>query len=259
MRVFCATAPLCLTLTAASAQTASQSPPSTQPAFAFEVVSIHMVAPYSEDEIRRGLGDFPWSTFPTSRFFAHHLTLKMLIGLAYGVDQKYIQGGPDWLDSQAYDIEAKVEGERQLTYEQIKPLLQHLLEQRLEVATHRVTKMFPGYALIVAKGGEKLQPAKGDTRPHANIFSNRLQAQHMDLDHFVEILSHPIGYPVVDKTGITGNFDFDLSYAPANDPGSPLPSLFTALQEQLGLKLETQKVPVEMLVIDHADKIPTEN
>jgi uncharacterized protein (TIGR03435 family) len=257
VRAFYATALLYLTLTAASAQTASQSPPTSQPAF--EVASIHTVAPYSEDEIRRGLGDFPWSAFPTSRFFAHRLTLKMLIGLAYGVEQKYIQGGPDWLDSQAYDIEAKVEGEHQLTYEQIKPLLQHLIEQRLKVATHRVTKMFPGYALIVAKGGEKLQSAKADTRPHANIFSNRLQAQHMDLDHFVEILSHPVGYPVVDKTGITRNFDIDLGFAPANDPSSPLPSLFTALQEQLGLKLESQRVPVEMLVIDHADKIPTEN
>jgi uncharacterized protein (TIGR03435 family) len=257
VRAFYATALLYLTLTAAFAQTASQNPPTSQPAF--EVASIHTVAPYSEDEIRRGLGDFPWSAFPTSRFFAHRLTLKMLIGLAYGVEQKYIQGGPDWLDSQAYDIEAKVEGEHQLTYEQIKPLLQHLLEQRLKVATHRVTKMFPGYALIVAKGGEKLQPAKADTRPHANIFSNRLQAQHMDPDHFVEILSHPVGYPVVDKTGITGNFDIDLSYAPANDSSSLLPSLFTALQEQLGLKLESQRVPVEMLVIDHADKIPTEN
>jgi uncharacterized protein (TIGR03435 family) len=256
VRTFCATALLCLTLTAASAQTASQSP-SAPPAF--EVASIRMVAQYSEDEMRRGLGDFPWSTFPTSRFFAHHLTLKMLIGLAYGVDQKYIQGGPDWLDSQADDIEAKVEGEHQLTYEQIKPLLQHLLEQRLKVATHRITKTFPGYALIVAKGGQKLQPANADTRPHAYILSNRVEAQHMDMEHFVEILARPVGYPVVDKTGIAGNFDIHLSYAPASNPDSSLPDLFTALQEQLGLKLESQKVPVEMLVIDHVEKIPTEN
>jgi uncharacterized protein (TIGR03435 family) len=81
----------------------------------------------------------------------------------------------------------------------------------------------------------------------------------MDMAHFVPILSHPVGYPVVDKTGITGNYDIKLSYAPANDPNSNLPDLFTALQEQLGLKLESQKVPVEILVIDHVDRIPTEN
>jgi uncharacterized protein (TIGR03435 family) len=73
------------------------------------------------------------------------------------------------------------------------------------------------------------------------------------------ILERPAGHPVVDKTGIAGNFEIKLRYAPPNDSKSDLPDFFTALQEQLGLKLEPQKVPVEMLVIDHADKIPTEN
>jgi uncharacterized protein (TIGR03435 family) len=81
----------------------------------------------------------------------------------------------------------------------------------------------------------------------------------MDTGHFVQILSRPAGGPIIDKTGVHGKYDINLSYAPANDPTSSLPSLFTALQEQLGLKLESQKVPVEYLVIDHVDRTPTEN
>lgn len=259
MRAFCATALLCVTFTAASAQTTSQSPSSAP--LAFEVASVRMVDshPHPIEDLKKGIGLSSWSTFPSNRFFAHNVDLKILISLAYGVDDKYILEAPDWLDTQMYSIDATVDGERELTYEQMKPLLQNLLQERFGLTTHRETKTLAGFALTAAKGGPKLQPAKADTPSHAYIFPNRVQAQNLDIEHFVEILTHPAGYPVVDKTGIAGNFDFDLSYAPANDPNSPLPSLFTALQEQLGLKLESQKVPVEMLVIDHLDKIPTEN
>ena len=229
----------------------------TQPAF--EVASIRAAAPYTEDEVRSGIANTPFSSFPTNRFTARRLTLKFIVGLAYGVDQQNIQGDPEWLDSQHYSIEAKVEGDQKLTYDQIKPLLQRLLEERFHLATHRVTKLTSGYALIIAKGGPKLPPAKEGATPHAYILANGLQAQSMDMAHFAPILSRPVGDPVVDKTGLTGNYDIKLSYAPANNPNSDLPDLFTALQEQLGLKLESQKVPVEALVIDHVDRIPTEN
>ena len=218
-----------------------------------------MVDPYTEEEVRSGIANTPFSTFPTSHFSARRLTLNFLVALAYGVDQNYIQGDTDWLDSQHYTIEAKVEGDKELTYEEIKPLLQHLLEERFHLAIHHVTKLTSGYALIVAKSGPNLAPAKEGTTPHAFTLRDGLQALNMDMTHFVHILSLPAGAPVVDKTGIVGNYDFKLSYAPANDPNSNLPSLFTALQEQLGLKLESQKVPVEHLIIDHVDRIPTEN
>ena len=81
----------------------------------------------------------------------------------------------------------------------------------------------------------------------------------MDTAHFAGVLAHRADQPVVDKTGLTGVYDFKLSYAPANDPSSSLPDFFTALKEQLGLKLESQKVPVEFLVIDQVDKILAEN
>jgi uncharacterized protein (TIGR03435 family) len=257
VRVFCATALLCICLAAADAQATSQNPPPAQGAF--EVASVHMVSPHTVDDLQKGIGLAAWSTFPAARFFAHNVDLKVLIALSYGVDDKYILSAPDWLDTQMYSIDATVEGGRELTYEQMKPLMQSLLEQRFHLAIHRETRMSSGFALTVAKGGPKLQKAKADGQPHAYIFPNRLEAQHMDMEHFVEILTHPVGYTVVDKTGLTGDFDFNVSYAPANDPNSSLPSLFTALQEQLGLKLESQKVPVAMLVIDQVNRIPIEN
>ena len=86
-----------------------------------------------------------------------------------------------------------------------------------------------------------------------------LRAQNIPMRSLAAMLSHPIGGPVVDKTEIAGNYDFKLSYAPEGATDSTLPSIFTAVQDQLGLKLEPQKVPVEMLVIDHVEKVPTEN
>lgn len=248
---------LCLTL--ASVPAHPQTPTSPAPQLDFEAASIHMVAPLSEQELRQGLGNVPWSTFPGNRFTGHRITLEILISLAFGVDSKYIEGDPDWLGSQQYSMEAKVEGDKELTYEQMQPLFQHLLEERFHLVTHRVTKPTSGFVLIVAKGGPKLTPGKEGVTPHGQILPNGLQDYNVDMAHFAAILARPAGAPVVDKTGIQGNYDFNLSYAPANDSASNLPNFFTALQEQLGLKLESQKVPIDYLVIDHVDRTPTDN
>ena len=138
-------------------------------------------------------------------------------------------------------------------------MLQHLLEERFHLATHRVTKFTSGYALVVAKGGTKLQPGEDHTSTNGYIVSNAIRSPSIGMGGFASMLSSPIGYPIVDKTGISGNFNIKLSYAPANDRNSTLPDIFTALQEQLGLKLESAKVPVDFLVIDHVDRVPTEN
>lgn len=215
--------------------------------------------PHPIEDMIKGIGVYSGSTFPTHYFFAHNANLNMLISIAYDVDGRYIQGGSDWLESQSYDIDAKVDGDKELSYEEIKPLLQHLLEQRFHLATHRVTRPTSGYALLVAKSGPRLVPSKEGGTPRGQILPDRLQLWNATLKGFAGILSRPAGYPVIDKTGILGSYDFDLSYAPNNDPNSDLPSLFTALQEQLGLKLQSQKVRVEFLVIDHVDRNPTEN
>lgn len=229
---------------------------------AFEVASIRMVDSsfHSVEDLQKGIGLFSMSSFPTNLFTAKNATLSLLIQIAYNVDtQHQISGQPGWMDSQEYDISAKVEGDQQLTLKQMQPLLQRLLEQRFHLQTHRETTLSSGYALVVAKGGAKLNPGKEGRKPYFQIVPNGLQATHSTAKDLTAALSVAIHQPVVDKTGLTGVYDINLSYAPMNDANSTLPSIFTALQEQLGLKLEPQKVPVETLVIDHADKIPTEN
>jgi uncharacterized protein (TIGR03435 family) len=263
-----------LTITLAAIPARCQSPPQTtpsaQPASApaqqpeFEVASVRMVDPHSATDILRGIGQFSVSTYPTTRFFMHNTSLDILIASAYGIDALYIQNDPDWTHSQGYDIDATVEGERPLTHEEIEPLLQNLLQQRFHLSVHHEMKTASGFVLVVAKGGPKLQPAKEGAQPHdypfhAALLPNRLDAWGISIDTLAQLLAHPAGQPVVDKTGLTGTYDIVLKFATANDPDSNLPDIFTALQEQLGLKLVPQKVPVDLLVIDHVDKIPTDN
>ena len=188
----------------------------------------------------------------------HHANLGFLIRTAYGFDYHRVSGEPDWIDSQSYDLNAKVEGDALLTREQMQPLLQNLLQERFHLAVHREQKIVPGYALVIAKGGSKLQPNKGAPF-HGMIGSNEIRFWNDSIKSFVDILESPVERPIIDRTGLGGTYDIALKFATADDPDSNLPDIFTAVQEQLGLKLVPQKVPVEILVIDHVDKIPTEN
>jgi len=198
--------------------------------------------------------------YPANRFTAKNATLGILISIAYGVDSNKILNEPGWFGSESdrYDVAAKVDGDAGLTREQMQPLLQHLLEQRFHLTTHREQRELQGYALVVAKGSPKLQPNKG-APPLAYRFENKLLVQDATLRSFAGSLELPAGRPVIDKTGIEGIYDFTLKFSTADHPDQTLPDLFTALQEQFGLKLDSQKVPVDVLVIDHVDKTPTEN
>jgi uncharacterized protein (TIGR03435 family) len=216
----------------------------------FEVASVRLSPPDH--------GFTSVSPYGSDTFTARNATLAYLMTIAFGVDSNQISGGPGWLDSQTYDITAKAEGNGGLTREQLRPLLRELLEQRFQLTTHRENKDLSGYALVVAKGGPKLQANQGAPQV-INLFSDRLLAQNVSMQTFAGVLAMPTGRPVVDKTAIEGMYDFNLRFAPNGANDSPLPSLFTALQEQFGLKLQSQKVPVEMLVVDHVEKTPTEN
>jgi uncharacterized protein (TIGR03435 family) len=200
-------------------------------------------------------------TYPANRFTASGITLELLTSIAYGTGHNRIIGGPSWFDLQRYDISAKVEGDVGITREQMQPLIQNLLEQRFHLVAHRQQKLVPGYALVVAKDGFKLKPNtnKSEVQPHSQVLANELQGWNIPASTLAFLLEIPAGDPVVDKTGITGNYDIKLSYTTAGFPNSNLPDLFTAVQEQFGLKLVPQKVPVDTLVIDQVDKTPTEN
>jgi uncharacterized protein (TIGR03435 family) len=179
--------------------------------------------------------------------------LELLIEIAFGVPDTQISGAPSWLGSERYDVNAKAVDGVSLTYDQLKPRLQQLLVQRFKLATHRETKIFDGYALIVAKGGPKLQPTKGSTA-QGIIYPSGLRIPNATMEGLASWLTGPTGRHVIDKIGIEGNYDIQLEYAPLGSDDTFLPSIFTAVQKQLGLKLEHQKVPVEILVIDHVER-----
>ncbi len=211
------------------------------------------------------------------RFSIFNLTLKDLVMFAYF----QVFGGPGWITADQYDIEAKAEGNPDQN--QMRLMLQALLQDRFKLALRHDTKELPIYELTVAKGGFKLQPQKPgdcikydpDNPPgpgHKNSdFSGNLSNGSGSFDgtsasmaDLATMFSYTVGRKVVDKTGIAGQFRVHLTFAPdevaggAAAPADAGPSFFTALQEQIGLKLESAKGPVEVLVIDSVEK-PSEN
>ena len=238
-------------LTATSVQGHSQSKPDASQSF--EVASVR---PAPADH-----GYTSISPSGAAQFTANNVSMMVLVEMAYGVNGNQISASPSWFDSDLYDIAAKPEGDIGLSYEQMRPMLQQLLKQRFQLAVHREKKDVPGYVLVVAKSGPKLQAGK-ESSAGLYILQDGLQGPSMSMATLAGMLASPVGRPVIDKTGLTGNYDIKLSYAPvAADAStdSTLPSIFTAVQEQLGLKLEGQKVPVDFVVIDHAEKVPSDN
>lgn len=253
----------------------------------FEVASIKPAAPDARGMYVR--------TTPGGRLSVNNMTLKEMIVFAWRIQPYQVSGGPSWLDSIHYDISAKPEsspkqGELQL-------MLQALLEDRFQLTIHRETKELPIYALVLARKDGKLGPklieAKEggcETFDPANppgprepgqaprLFCGNqmmsftsMTAVSVPVANIIPMLARTLGRTIVDKTGLTGKFNLNMQWTPddaqlamlppdaprpASDPSGP--SIFTALQEQLGLKLESQKGPVEILVIDRAEK-PSEN
>ena len=191
-------------------------------------------------------------------FTMREVTLELAIEWAFKVDAMQLAGRTDWLNTQFYEISAKPEGDAGLSYDQLRPLVQQLIEERFHLSYHRETQQRKGYALVIAKGGPKLTASKSNGG-FGYIFKGRIRAQNRNAGALASMLAFPLGQPVVDRTGLKGNYDFDINFAPMDGTDSPLPSIFTALEEQLGLKLVSQQVPVEIFVIDHVDRVPTEN
>lgn len=223
---------------------------------------------------------------------ANGLPVKMLIGFAYNMKDFQISGGPGWIDSERYDIEAKMDETtiaalKKLTPEQAteqrRLMLQSLLADRFNLKVSRASKELPIYALVVAKNGPKLtksaDPPSGPDGPgprnRIRFQMGELSATGAPISILVDQLARELDRKVVDKTGLEGRYDFtlhwnsdrqglsaagpaDASQGPAPSSDSSGPTIFTALQEQLGLKLESQKGPVETLIIESIAK-PSEN
>jgi bla regulator protein BlaR1 len=205
------------------------------------------------------------------RFSAVNTTLKRLIGQAYNVEPYQLEGGPKWMETEKFTIVAKLEDEdakspssREERGRILDAALQDLLETRFHLQTHRESKIMPCFALVVAKGGPKfheVEPKGGSTW---NNNRGTLAAKQISMEGLAAFLAGVTERPVKDMTGLKAVYELKLEWTPENPGGEPkpepsnAPSIFVALQEQLGLKLETTKAPIEMLVIDRAEK-PTEN
>jgi uncharacterized protein (TIGR03435 family) len=186
--------------------------------------------------------------------------LSGLLVTAFGVRDSQMSGLPKWSETTSYDVTAKPDGDKALSDEQFREALQQLLKERLHLAFHRETKMMEGYRLVVGKGDPRLKPSKSGFPGRTQLDKDGSYASNVTLEDFSSALSSLVLHdPVVDETGIKGSFEINLKFAPNENEDSSLPSIFTAVQEQLGLKLERAKVPVEMIVVDHVDREPTDN
>lgn len=245
-----------------------------------------------------GAGDI--RALPGGRLTAEGVLARFLIQDAYGVKPFQISGGPGWVNSDRYDIDAKAQGNPSRA--QTRLMTQALLAERFKLKIHRETRELPVYVLTAAKNGINLQPPKegGCADPNTpeplpppnpgqpelapcgrvivliSVPQARLAGGMATMTDLIRPLSNLLDRPVVDKTGITERLDVHPEFAaddilglltgpygpapsgatPSADPAGP--SIFTALQEQLGLRLESAKGPVEVLVIDHVER-PTEN
>jgi uncharacterized protein (TIGR03435 family) len=207
------------------------------------------------------------------RFSATNVSLKQLLENAYDIRQDLISGISGPLDSARFDIEAKISDPdpaaiKKMTREQERQIILPLLTERFQLKTHIETKTLPVYELVLLPGGPKFKPSADQTKTgggsmsiHGSRTRADLTAHDIPMTSLGKTLAGQVHRTVIDKTGLKGNFDLTLQWSNDENPDSgaeQAPSIFTAVQEQLGLKLQPAKGPVETLVVDHA-AMPSEN
>lgn len=265
----------------------------------FEVASVKPAAPLTG----RGTPALGPGSSDPERVNYRYVTIKSLLIRAYGMPVNQIVG-PPWIEADYFDIEAKVSPGA--SKEQVNVMLQNLLADRFKLAVHRETREVSIYEMTIAKGGSKLKPYIEDLnppqpdptklvpmdkngvpilRPGQLMLTTSKEGDRTvtarkqtvgGTPGLVATLSAELGRPVVDKTGLTGDYDYSVTFSPSvrspqsqsaalPGPGAPTPSssaapeLVVALEEQLGLKLQAKKGPIEVLVVDGGSRTPTEN
>jgi uncharacterized protein (TIGR03435 family) len=236
--------------------------------FATLSTAFAQVPAFDVASIKLHKGEVTFSSDPSPRgrrVTATASTLLDMITYAYGMRYDQISGGPNWAGTAHYDLEARSEGEGALTTVQSRQMVQSLLADRFQLKVRRETQEVPIYVLVVGKNGPKFKESAPDAANGNHVRGNdkglHMEATKGTMASLVNQLSHTAGRPVLDGTGLTGTYAYTLDWFPANRvPPTDLyaPSMFDALQEQLGLKLESSKGPQERLVIEYAAK-PSEN
>jgi uncharacterized protein (TIGR03435 family) len=214
----------------------------------FEVASIH---PNTANDTRTSM-NWGGPTFTVTGF-----TLKRLVMQAFDLQDFQVMGGPSWMDKDRWDITAKAPDGVNTKPEVLRGMLQMLLHDRFHLTTHLETKTMTVLSLTVAKGGARLKQSAPDSPNSWTTGRGLLKGTNQTTADFARMLAGQLGQQVVDKTGLTSKFDYELKWEADSAKGEG-PSIFAALQEQMGLKLESEKAPVQILVVDRADR-PTEN
>lgn len=242
-------AALLLAVSAAQTSTDQSEPPQ------FEAASIH---PTSAKEFGPS-----GCTTTIGLMTCTNVTLKRCIVGAYGVGADRVQGGPDWINTDRFQIIAR--SDQPVGDKGLMAMLQTMLAERFKLALHRESRRGETMVLQVAKNGPRLQPGDGARVSWKNMHDH-LEATKITMGEFAEILSRNLNLPVVDRTGLTGAFNFTLYWNPGNtgalqhdEAAAELrPEMSAAIKRQLGLTLTSRKMLIEILVIDHVEK-PSEN
>lgn len=248
---------------------------------AFAVASIKAVPSTGPDQNVRIL-------FSPDSFLAQNVNLQTLLREVYGVEGNQISGAPDWVNSEKFTVETKLDPQAAAELQHLSPeqhkrqmdaMLQALLTERFKLALHREPKVLPAFALVIAKNGPKLQASKaGDSSENGAdrkqwkglmaVKDGQVAAQGLPMSDLAQVLSRRLGRQVIDQTGLKGTYDFTLRWptnesqaakaggdaGPESAPDANSPSILTALQDQLGLELQPQARSMDMLVIDHVER-----
>lgn len=237
-------------LTIAIATLTMAQTPDSEKRVEFEVAS---VKPTSTTD-----GSLAVDFLPGGRFSARNLSVHNLLRNAYELQDYQLSGEPGWLASAGFDIQARARaGDGEPTREMVRQMIQTLLADRFHLVLHRETRQLPLYALVVAKTGSRLQSA-GSSVGASKTMLGQIVTQKMSMTALANILTFDLKRPVKNETGLEGEFAFTLEWSPGLSESDSRPPLFAAVQEQLGLKLESTKGPIEVFVIDRVER-PSEN
>jgi uncharacterized protein (TIGR03435 family) len=231
---------------------ASGQTPASQPPQAFQIVSI---------KPNRTGDDTSMKTSP-GRFKAVSVTPHELLLYAFRARDSQLIGGPDWLTKDKFDVEAVTGSSDDLDRTALQPLLQSVFADRFKLKFHHEMRDAPVYSLVIAKGGPRLTAHSGEGEPSAGVRANSgkyiVNARKTTMKSLADLLGRQTDRFVIDNTGLAGEYDFRLVWTELAAADSNDLSLFTAIQEQLGLKLEPAKAPVQVTVIDSVER-PSEN
>jgi bla regulator protein BlaR1 len=236
------------------------SPVAPMAADAHPAFAVATIKPHDPDSHHQGFN------VAGDRFIIRNEGVVSLMMFAYAMDKHQIVDMPDWVDGAAYDIEGTVDTAGEPNLRQQQEMIRKLLADRFQLRLHRDKRELSVYAIRIAKGGPKLIPAANpaaepdqDAKSHGTEVTVTITSA--SVADFILGMQFFLDRPLVDQTGLTGRYDFSLRYTydetHATDPDAP-PGKFTAIQEQLGLKLDTVKAPIDVLVIDHIER-PSEN